>query len=598
MSAPVSNKSEESLPEIFRRQMEVSKQENRDHWEQALRTSLAALAENPKAANTYLEIAQCHRKLKDFRAAIEILEDGIKRCDFHLSLHVSYIHLLAQCNRTREALAAAHEALQHAPGEVLLKLREATLLPMVYTSREEADAYRLRMVKGISRLSWELRLDTSAEKRSALAAIAGHVNVQVGYQGRNDREFQMQYGKMVHRIMAASYPRWTIPVSVPPVPSGGALRVGYVSSRFRNMSATKYFLGWLREHDPDRFEVHAFHVGDKTDSTTQEVRRACRQFRQLSGSLEEACCAILADQLHVLVFWDVGMDPVISQLAALRLAPVQCAAWDQPITTGIPTVDYFLSGDLAEPADARDHYSERLIRLPGTGTCYQKPVIPTAFLNKTRQDFMLREDAVVYLCCQYVFKYLPEQDDCFVQIAKRVPNSQFVFLTPNEFVSGDFRGRLERAFSEAGLRASDYCVVLPEVERFEYWNLVLLGDVVLDTMEWSGGVSTFEAIACRRPVVTLPGKLMRGRQSYAILTQLGVTETIARDLEDYVAIAARLGSDRRWRDSIVAAMSANSSLLYSDRTCVDELEAFYRRAVQERLAVKDTVPIAAPEANH
>jgi predicted O-linked N-acetylglucosamine transferase (SPINDLY family) len=236
-----------------------------------------------------------------------------------------------------------------------------------------------------------------------------------------------------------------------------------------------------------------------------------------------------------------------------------------------------------------------LVRLPGTGACYQKPIIPTVLLNKARRDFQLREGAFVYLCCQYAFKYLPQQDDCFVQIAQRVPDSQFVFLTPNNFVARDFRRRLDRAFSAAGLSTDDYCVFLPELERFQYWNLLLLGDAVLDTMDWSGGVSTFEAIACRVPVVTLPGKFMRGRQSYAILQQLGVTETIARNKEDYVAIATRLGLDRPWRDSVVEKMVAGYPLLYSDKRCVQALEEFYLRAVDERLARNQTAPAAVSD---
>jgi predicted O-linked N-acetylglucosamine transferase (SPINDLY family) len=251
-------------------------------------------------------------------------------------------------------------------------------------------------------------------------------------------------------------------------------------------------------------------------------------------------------------------------------------------------MDYFLSSELAEPEDAQDHYSETLIRLPGTGTCFRKPVIPKAVLNKTRLDFGIREDAVVYLCCQYAFKYLPAQDDCFVKIAQRVPSAQFIFLTPNKFVAQDFRKRLDGAFSAAGLLADDFCLLLPEIERFDYWNLCLLGDAVLDTMDWSGGVSTFEAIACGQPVVTLPGKFMRGRQSCAILNQLGVTETIARNEQEYVAIAARLGSNRQWRDSIVAKMIAGYSLLYSDTRCVKALEEFYCRAVSERLPANRT----------
>jgi predicted O-linked N-acetylglucosamine transferase (SPINDLY family) len=366
-------------------------------------------------------------------------------------------------------------------------------------------------------------------------------------------------------------------------PQGGAIRVGYVSSRFRNLSASKYFLGWIREHNRERFEVHAYHVSAKSDSTTAEVRRAVRHFRQLRGSLKETCAAILADQLHVLVFLDVGIDPAMTQLAGLRLAPVQCAAWDHPVTTGLPTIDYFLSSELAEPKEAQDHYSETLIRLPGTGTCYHKPVIPRGLLTKARSDFGIRHDAMVYLCCQYAYKYLPAQDHYFVQIAQRLPNSQFVFLTPNKFVAQHLRARLERAFLAAGLRADDFCVLLPEIERFDYWNLCLLGDAVLDPIGWSGGVSTFEAVACGQPIVTLPGEFMRGRQSFAILKQLGVTDTIARDEEEYVSVAVRLALDREWRDSLADKMIANHHLLYSDKGCVEALEKFYCRAVNDRL---------------
>ena len=79
------------------------------------------------------------------------------------------------------------------------------------------------------------------------------------------------------------------------------------------------------------------------------------------------------------------MDPLMTQLAALRLAPIQCVTWGHPVTSGLPTVDYFLSSELMEPKDGQDHYSERLIRLPGIGVCYAKPVIPRPLLNKTAQ---------------------------------------------------------------------------------------------------------------------------------------------------------------------------------------------------------------------
>jgi len=55
-----------------------------------------------------------------------------------------------------------------------------------------------------------------------------------------------------------------------------------------------------------------------------------------------------------------------------------------------------------------------------------------------------------------------------------------------------------------------------------------------------------------------------------------------------VEIAARLGSDPQWGNSIVEKTVANYSLLYSDRRCLEALEEFYRRAVDERLAANRT----------
>ena len=58
------------------------------------------------------------------------------------------------------------------------------------------------------------------------------------------------------------------------------------------------------------------------------------------------------------------MDELSLQLAAQRLAPVQCNSLGHPETSGLPTIDYFLSSDLMEPLDAARHYTERLVRLP------------------------------------------------------------------------------------------------------------------------------------------------------------------------------------------------------------------------------------------
>jgi predicted O-linked N-acetylglucosamine transferase (SPINDLY family) len=341
-------------------------------------------------------------------------------------------------------------------------------------------------------------------------------------------------------------------------------------------------LGWLREHNHRAYSIHAYHLGEQSDHVTAEVRRLSRNFKHFPGQLEEAARAIREDELHVLVFLDLGLNPITTQLAALRLAPVQCATAEAPYTSGLPTVDYFLSSELMEPADAQQHYLEKLVVLPGVGVCFQKPSIPFPLLSKSREEFGLRPEAAVYLCCQGLSKYLPQHDDVFVRIAQKVRDAQFIFLGSDGMTTVTLKNRLTRAFGLSGLKASDHCVFLRRgLPLLDYWNLHVISDAFLDTIGWSGCVSTFEAIACNTPVVTLPGAFMRCRHTYGILKQLQVFETIAASKEEYVDIAVRLGADPAWRGKIVARIAGGHGVLYSDTRSVLTLESFFRQAVNE-----------------
>jgi predicted O-linked N-acetylglucosamine transferase (SPINDLY family) len=203
---------------------------------------------------------------------------------------------------------------------------------------------------------------------------------------------------------------------------------------------------------------------------------------------------------------------------------------------------------------------------------------------KTRANWGIPEDATVYLCCQSLFKYLPQNDRIFATIAHSVPKAKFVFIGRRGVPCSKFWIRLQRAFSAVGLNAGDYCLLLPDQSYFDYWNLNLVSDVFLDSVGWSGGMTSLEAIACGLPIVTLPGKFMRGRHSYAMLTQLGITETIAVSETNYIDIAVRLGLDNTWRKSIVQRIGTNNERLYSDVRNVRSLEQFIEGVIAAHLS--------------
>jgi predicted O-linked N-acetylglucosamine transferase (SPINDLY family) len=97
---------------------------------------------------------------------------------------------------------------------------------------------------------------------------------------------------------------------------------------------------------------------------------------------------------------------------------------------------------------------------------------------------------------------------------------------------------------------------------------------VLDSIGWSGCNSTLESLAHNRPIVTFAGELMRGRHTAAILQMMGLGETTARTVDDYVAIAVRLGRSAAERAAVSARIAAGKHRVYGDRACIAALEAF------------------------
>jgi protein O-GlcNAc transferase len=477
---------------------------------------------------------------------------------------------------TALAVRCMRAATRRLPAGVAIEHNLRLLLPIVYRRPGAVTAWRARYAAGLTNLCQAVDLadPRSVAREEPLVAD----QFLLAYQGQDDRPLRETYGRLVQGILSARYPEWARPRPMPAHPPGGRLRVGYLSAHMGRHTVGKLFLGWLQRHERAAFDVHAYHLGRRRDFLTAEFERAVEHFHYFPEDPRAACAQIVADDLHVLVFLDIGMDPHALRVAGLRLAPVQCAAWGHPVTTGLPTIDYFLSSDLMEPPDGAAHYSEQLVRLPGIGATVTAPFLSAP--APTRAEFGLPDGAIVYLSPQSVFKYLPQHDHVFVEIARRVPAALFVFLEwRSAAVNALFRERLLRAFARGGLDGTRHVAVLPTQAYSRYLRLNRVADAVLDTFDWSGGMTSLEALGCGRPIVTCPGRFMRGRHAHGILRQLGVTDTVAATPEQYVDIAARLGWDRDWRRDVSARVSTRAGRVFDDGTSVDGLETFLRTVV-------------------
>jgi predicted O-linked N-acetylglucosamine transferase (SPINDLY family) len=106
-------------------------------------------------------------------------------------------------------------------------------------------------------------------------------------------------------------------------------------------------------------------------------------------------------------------------------------------------------------------------------------------------------------------------------------------------------------------------------------------DAFLDSIGWSGCNSALESLPHNLPFITIAGNLMRGRHVAAILEMMGITETIASTLDDYVAIATRIANDQDARGALSRRIAENKERLYRDRTCIRFLEDFLDQVARQ-----------------
>ena len=451
-------------------------------------------------------------------------------------------------------------------------------LPVLYAEEQEINARRARYQNCLEALCDDITWSRTSHDFSR--AVGYSQPFYLAYHGRNDRKLQARYGSAVCQIMASRYP--TAPLAASPKLCE-PVRVGIVSGYFRHHSNWKIPIkGWLSQLDRTRFEVFGYHTGVKTDAETKLATALCNRFVQGPLSICAWRQTILSDAPHVLIYPEVGMDPISAQLAAQRLAPTQCNSWGHPDTSGFPTLDYYLSSDLMEPPNGQDHYTERLIRLPNLSIYYDEPDAQP--IARRCEDLGLCPQDTKFWCGQSLFKYLPQYDSVFPRIAREVDKCRFVFIQHHRstYVTEMFYKRLENSFANFGLRSDDYCLFLPQLRPQQFVAAIGQCDILLDSIGWSGCNSTLESLPHDLPIVTMSGTLMRGRHGMAILKMMGVTETITETMDDYISTAVRLAREVSWRIQIKSKIAKQKYRLYRDRSCISELESFLTQVARRR----------------
>jgi CRISPR-associated protein Csy1 len=459
------------------------------------------------------------------------------------------------------ALRALALAAARAPDDPRVAFAERLYLPQAYDNAQDVAQWRKRYADGLA----ALRRDRDRwMPRAADVFALDRTNFFLAYQGENDLELQRGYSTLLGELAAAAAPQLASPL---PIRYDGRrrLRVGFLGNMFRESTAGRYFERWITGLDASRFERFVYHTAPVADAFTRRIASVADHFFDERLDNRGVAGRVRADALDVLVYPEVGMSSMTYVLAALRLAPVQCAGWGHPVTTGSAAIDHFFTCGDMEPPDGERHYTERLVKLPGIGVDYAMPEPPVPM---SRAQFVLPDEARVLACAQSLFKIHPDMDDLFARIVEADPTAVLVFFqAPSRAITDRVGARLQRALAARGVAPRGQVKFLPRLAGPHFRGVLSACDVVLDTTRWSGGNTSMDAFAAAVPVVTLEGRFMRARQTAAMLRMVGLEELVAHDADEYVRLALDVARDRERNAALREAIRGRRAQLFDRGDC-------------------------------
>jgi predicted O-linked N-acetylglucosamine transferase (SPINDLY family) len=613
----------------------------------ALESFEAARAERPDHPLLAAKMGAVLIELEREDEAERLLDSAIARDPDDIDALVERSRLSRQKNRLAEALAFADRALALSPGyPPALTVRASALMPLgrageattvLQTALErdpgQRDAHRLlgnimrserKLAQAVDYYRRALTVDPNDEAATANYAF------ELAYRGdwtqlneikpRLRMQIERALAKRrrpaitpfailafaeepktcaaVARSWAAAMERRMAPYRrpFPAVQRPGAedrIRIGYLSGDFGAHATMQLMRGLMRRHDRARIEVFAYATNpDDGSDYRKNARSEPDQFRDLSAlDVGAAAQTIAQDGIDILVDLKGWTNGARLEILALRPAPVQATWLGFPGTTSARFFDYVLGDAIVTPPEAQPHFTEQIVRLPGS---YQvndrdRPIWPEP---TSRAAEGLPENALVLASFNQGYKIEPVMFGLWMELLQALPSAVLWLWRSNDGIEPNLR-------KEAASRSVDPArlVFAERATTQRHLRRLGLADIALDPRIVNGHTTTGDALWAGLPVVTLKGAYFPARVSASLLHAVGLPELVAENLDQYREIVLRYAHDPLALAALKTKLTANrlTAPLFDTDGFARKLEAAYRAIWRRHCAGLPPAPIDISE---
>lgn len=590
----------------------------------------AAIALRADKAVYHYNLGNALAALDQPEAAAERFRAATRLDPAHVAARSNLAHALTEAGRHAEAAAEYRRLLERRPAAAARAALARALIRCA--DADPAAAHHYDEAAALLQQAWH-EADDPAEARLALAhchrqrkrwtEAAGHYQAVLALRPGNPAAHNElancynQLGRMAEAILhyretyrlapdfpeaqasvlaclnydpdcpperaAAEHRHWAEQVAAPYYPkcarfandrdAARPLRIGYVSPDLRRHPVSAIFGPILQAHDRSQVEVTCYYSFAGEDVVTLRLKSMAAHWRPVAAMDDDALCEqIRADRIDILV--DLAGHTTHNRLLAFarKPAPIQVSWLGYFNTTGLGTMDYFLSDPWSSPAGQERYYVENLLRLPHTRFCYQPPEYMPGVSPLPAE----KTGHVTFGCMNNLSKLNEKVLALWGEVLRAVPGATLLVQAaalddaPNRLRFGNLCA--SQGIAPARLALRGFAPI--EQAAAGYADI----DVALDPFPFCGGMTSLEALWLGVPVLTLAGETIAGRQSTSMLMNLGLPQLVAASAEQYVAHAARIARElprlAELRGSLRARFATSPLMDYGG--FARQLEAAYR----------------------
>jgi predicted O-linked N-acetylglucosamine transferase (SPINDLY family) len=508
----------------------------------------------PDYADAYNNLGNAHKGLGQTAEAIACFRRALELRPDSAEAHGNLGHVLKDQGQLVEAVACYQRAVQLNPGSAVahaslgyalqeqrqlteaigyfqqaLQLKPDLVETIYHLAVALGDQGRVEESLACYRRALELQPNDARTRSAFLLALHFRSTVTL-------RELAEAHGEFARRHTESLQSPWR-PQGNSRHP-GRKLRLGILSPLLWMNPAARLLirpLEGLREQD---CRIFCYACRTIRDQFTDRIAAAAHVWRDVSAIDDEALVEqIRADGIDIL--FDVAGHLACNRLLALarKPAPIQITWLAYEGTTGVAAIDYILADQRVIPAAAEPYYCERVLRLPDGYVCYDPcSEAPPVGTLPARQS-----GCVTFGSFSNPMKITPAVVRVWANILRHVPKARLL-LKYGAFAGPAVQRHYAELFHAEGIASHriEFAGRSPLGAALAEYNRV---DIALDPFPFSGSLTTCDALWMGVPVITCPGETFASRHSLSHLSNVGLTETVAADLDEYVAIAATLADD-------------------------------------------------------